>query len=254
MIDSIIFPKIVSSNEYSINNDEYLEYSFQKKGNKYYLYKNDNFSNNIKSFWLVNDVASKIKRKEKDCIFIILAQNNERDIEVLLGNSFDLENMDYFSKFTISQENFEKNCNTLNRKIKVAIQLFNYKKNLIVYNYNLEEDTCKGIIENKYSLRSKKDLESILFSAKLTKQSFNKYFPYVAILFLVSLLYVAGYFNITTSIDEENKKFEQDKNKIHKKLNLIKKDNMALKKEISSLEKVITQNKGIINSIYRGEK
>jgi hypothetical protein len=253
MDNYIKIPKYISQNEYDLDSDKFIEYDVKKLKDKYLLIEKDDFENESQSFWFIDDIARTVLSKQGKCVFALVSMN-DKNIEIFLGNTIEIDNVNYFSYSSDSLKEMGKIRKTINTKIDFLKNILNYNDDVIVYASDVNEDIIKDLFGDTKKIYKQKEFNYLLSKTKFHQKRFYIYLPYV----VVSIISFSIFLTINYFINSHNEKLESEFNSARTKINLETKkyndENLILKTKISDERNKLENTNLISEELYKGEE
>lgn len=228
----IKIPKYVSVTDYELNSDKYLDYAIKKQGEHYLLFDKDNYENDISSFWFIDDIARAILNKYGKCIFVLTSLNEDSKIDVFIGNTIDISNLNLFSYSNFDLKDLASCKKTINSKINFLQNSLNSKEGVVIFNYNLNENILIDIFAHIKFIESQENYLQLISKTKYYQKKINFFFPFAIVgsaflfLFIISSYYINDYNSKSKEI------FDNQKNLVNTEITRFNEDNTKLKLRI----------------------
>lgn len=252
MYTFIKIPKYISISEYELNNDKYLDYVIKKQKDKYLLFDKEYLENDASSFWFIDDIAKSILNQYGKCIFVLVSLNEEKKIDIFIGNTIDITNLNLFSYMSSDIKDLTNLKKTLNTKIDFLRNSLNYKEDgIVVFNVDINENILVDMFSQIKIIEDRNKFSQLLSKTKYYQKDINRYLPFflVGVLFIILIL-ISSYY-----ISEHNSKtkdlFDAEKKAINLDLSSIKNDNSKLTIRISEEKDKLNQIYLISDELYK---
>lgn len=250
----IKLPKYVSHNTFDLERDSFLDVEIKKKKENYLLIDKEFYENETKSFWFIDDIAKAIKRKHHKSIFALVTLDKaEGALDIYIGNTIDIKNMDYYSFTSMKIKALSKQKQTIVKKIDFLKKILNHNEGLVVYSDGASEDIIRDIFDDIEVVYEEKAFKSLLLKTKMHQKTFNILLP----IFIGSIFTFAVYFLLNYQIDDHNSKltvsYEGQKKIIEKRIAVLNKQSTSLKISIKDAEDKYKNTSLTTDELYEKE-
>lgn len=247
----IKLPKFITHSDYELNNDKYLDYVIKKQKDRYLLFEKENFENDTSSFWFIDDIAKSVLNHYGECIFVLVSLNEDKKIDIFIGNTVDISNLNLFSYMSSDIKDLTHLKKTLDSKINFLRNTLDLEEGIVIFNVDINENILIDMFSQIKVIEDKDRFSQLLSKTKYYEKSFNQFLPFLlAIILFVVLLFISSYY-----INEHNSKtkelFDAEKKAITLDLESIKNDTFKLKNRISEEQNKLNQIHLISDELYK---
>lgn len=203
----IKLPEYISSNEFELESDKYIEYTIKKKDDSYLLINKEYYEENeSQAFWFIDDISKLVLNEYSNCIYALVSLNEDKtEVEVFLGQTFEPSNTNYYSflKFEV------KDINNIKKTIKIKLdflnKLFNCNDGVVVYSTNINKNIIEDLFDKIKVLNTEDSFRKLLSKTKYYQKQYVSLLPYIVI-FILSLI---TYMTINYFVEEYNNNLDK---------------------------------------------
>lgn len=246
----IKIPKYVSVNDYELNSDKYLDYVIKKQNEHYLLFEKDNYENDINSFWFIDDIAKSILNKYGKCIFVLTSLNEDNKIDIFIGNTIDISNLNLFSYSNFDIKDLASCKKTINSKVNFLQNSLNSKEGVIIFNYNLNENILIDIFTNIKFVENQENYLQLISKTKYYQKKIDFFLPFVIVGSIFLFLFLISSFYINEYNTKSKELFDNQKNSVNTEISKFNEDNTKLKSKIEEERNKLKLTYLISNELY----
>lgn len=246
----IKIPKYVSVNDYELNSDKYLDYVIKKQNEHYLLFDKDNYENDINSFWFIDDIAKSILNKYGKCIFVLTSLNEDNKIDIFIGNTIDISNLNLFSYSNFDIKDLASCKKTINSKVNFLQNSLNSKEGVIIFNYNLNENILIDIFTNIKFVENQENYLQLISKTKYYQKKIDFFLPFVIVGSIFLFLFLISSFYINEYNTKSKELFDNQKNSVNTEISKFNEDNTKLTSKIEEERNKLKLTYLISNELY----